>query len=403
MESLHELEARGDYTGLIKTVRKQIKKDVKAFRDPSIKAWVGRRWRNLFIREAARDEQALRAASTGPRFFLGDKRPPAQKIAERFLAATYEREWELEMPEAAFKRIKNTTLLFCPGLLNGMFPERAFARAFPRLEEETGLRVLRADAHPMRSCAANTRDIKAALEDGRGRDAAGRAVSEPDAPEDLFVVCHEKGANDMLTLLAEQPESAGRIRGLVSWGGAVGGSQIFDELYAKIRRPALKSAMGELDGVLRRLLPRGARRHDSPNAGFARLEEFEPEAALRDLTVNRNRAFLDSNKTRLEGLNFPVFFASGSVAAREVPFGQGRGHRLLKRIDRVNDMRLTASAARLSLPMAADLGQLRAHHWDLAYPTFERPGLWKSSTHDFPRTAALIALVKLCGELGILD
>jgi hypothetical protein len=72
------------------------------------------------------------------------------------------------MPPPVFKELKNTTLLFCPGFMSGLFPVMAFQDAFPILEKHYKVRILQSDSHPMRSCEANSVDLLNAIEKGIG-------------------------------------------------------------------------------------------------------------------------------------------------------------------------------------------------------------------------------------------
>ena len=133
-----------------------------------------RRWRQLFTAAAAADPAAVSAASERigiPGTDLSvrtrrDRREARHRIAERFLKhprSPTGRRTRRPPPEPGGA----PTLVFCPGLINTMLPVRAFAAAFPALAA-AGWKVLAADAHPMRSCAANVADLVAAVERGEG-------------------------------------------------------------------------------------------------------------------------------------------------------------------------------------------------------------------------------------------
>src|SRR5689334_1387067 len=124
----------------IADVRERVRANRRAFADSAIKEWCGLRWRNLFLQECVADDAA-------------------QRIAERFLRGDCVTEWRAEMPPGPDAVMRQTTLVFCPGLLTGLLPVQAFQTAFPRLEKRYGWRILRADAHPMRSCVANVADL----------------------------------------------------------------------------------------------------------------------------------------------------------------------------------------------------------------------------------------------------
>jgi hypothetical protein len=86
-----------------------------------ITAWIGRRWRNLFISAAVTDPDAMRTASKD-NFITSDKRPYRQRIAERFIIDANDKDWRVDMPEAQYEHLDNVTLIFVPGLLNGLRP-----------------------------------------------------------------------------------------------------------------------------------------------------------------------------------------------------------------------------------------------------------------------------------------
>lgn len=66
-------------------------------------------------------------------------------------------------------------------------------------------------------------------------------------------------------------------------------------------------------------------------------------------------------------------------------------------------MQLTSANAFLPMPMATHLGVLRGHHWDLAYPSFRKRRWLNNTYHPFPKEAALVAIVTLAAELGLID
>ena len=60
---LAKREKAGDYLPVIEGVREALGADPSAFKDPWIKGWVGRRWRELFLQEAVKDTSAVDYAS----------------------------------------------------------------------------------------------------------------------------------------------------------------------------------------------------------------------------------------------------------------------------------------------------------------------------------------------------
>lgn len=403
MRDLQELERKHDYTALIGALKQRVRENRRVLADPYVKEWCGRRWRNLFISEAVRDRGALKAARRGMFPIPRDKRSPRQRIAERFLKAGegVPREWELDLPGAQLDEVKNTTFVFCPGLLTGMLPVRAFASAFPAIEEKYGVRIIRADLHPARGCDANAEILSNTIERGAGRDAGGTPIAPGEAspPGDVCLICYSKGLPDALTLLAKHPEVRNRVRCVFSWAGAAGGSYAADEIYKEIEtlgRSTTAEALARLPWAMFRGTTRRALR---------RLADSDIPGAIRDLTTARRAAFFAEYGGILDELNIPFFQLTGATSFWKVPLFQVRDFLKLRKYDRKNDMQLTQDQAKIRLPMAMDLAMLEGHHWDLSYGAFPlmmrifSPNL----SHPFPKEAAATAMFKLAAELGVVD
>ncbi|WP_156499444.1 hypothetical protein, partial [Oleiphilus sp. HI0061] len=192
---LETLENKGDYEQLITNIRLILQSDRKNYAHPYIKRWCGIRWRNIFLTEALQDNIALKKADKTKLLGRKDKRPNKQKLAEQFLRGDEIREWKLEIPEfKSTNRVRNTTLIFSPGLLNGMLPVRAFQNAFPKIQDELGIRIIRADNHPMRGCSSNIDDLIAAIDHGAGLAADTTTIppSEQKTPGDIFLIGYSK-------------------------------------------------------------------------------------------------------------------------------------------------------------------------------------------------------------------
>jgi hypothetical protein len=385
---------------LIATMRQQVAIDRRVFTTPEVKAWCARRWRFLFLNEAVQDPFALDYATR--RFW--DRRSARQRIAEYYLldAGQSEAAWRDEQPEPTISRIERTTLVACPGLLNGLLPVRDFQAQLPRIEKRFSMRVLRADAHPARGCEANVADLLRALNEGKGLDASGREVPVLSAtpPGDVFMIGYSKGAADLLTLLVRHPAVRSRVRCLFSWAGAIGGSEIADKSAGDFRRSRLQQETLALASDAKVFMPAGLKlgKH-----AIRRVHEFDSVGAVRDLTTKVRAEFLAENKAQLDALDLPMFFFSGATRLSEVPWSQRSGFRALSRIDPINDMQVTSANASLPMPMATHLGVLRGHHWDLAYPSFRKRRWLNNTYHPFPKEAALVAIVILAAELGLID
>ena len=403
MRDLQEFERKRDYVALISALKQRVAEDRRVLTDPHVKEWCGRRWRNLFISEAARDRVALKAARKGLFRIRKDERPARQKIAERFIkrSGVALDEWELDLPEAQIGAVRNTTFIFCPGLLTGLLPVRAFESAFPAIEEEYGVRIIRADLHPLKGCDANAEILLKTVERGVGRDAEGASIAPEDTtpPGDVCLICYSKGLPDALTLLAAHPELRHRVRCVFSWAGAAGGSYIADDTYGKIK--ALGAAtIGDAVARLPRAMFRG-----TALKGLARLADSDVDGAIRDLTTARRAAFFTEHAETLDGLDVPFFCLTGATGVWNVPLLQIREFLKLRRYDPNNDMQLTQDQARIPLPMATVLAMVNGHHWDLSYGAFPLPMriLFRNLSHPFPKEAAATAMIKVAAELGLVD
>lgn len=395
---LQDLIARKDFSGAIEEARKLTASGLDAWRDPGLREWAARRFRNLFISQAVRDPVAMAAASVKGLFGAVDKRPDRQKISERFLRLDGPAEWLDHMPEAAAPQMKET-LLFCPGLLTGLLPVMAFQEAFPEIEKKYGIRILQSDSHPMRGCEANVADIAAAMDHGLGLDAHAKSIPADKAVPsgDVIAICYSKGMPDLLTTLVSRPDLARRVRCVFNWAGAPGGSSLADNIYNTIKDAdmsmagsvveALKivSPVVKLDGKLRR------------------LEEYHIKDAILSLTTFARQEFLEKHRDTLESLPFPVFNLTGSTTVMEVPYFQMQGVMELNKYDANNDMQVTQNQAKLRTRHTVDLAMLHGHHWDLSYSPFPAHMRFGAShlDHPFPKEAAATAMLSLACELGL--
>ncbi len=398
MEELLELERKNDLMGLITRIQQLAAKDKRIFTNPFVKHWCARRWRYFFLNEAISDLTAIDHASKP--FF--DRRSYRQRAAEYYLLGEDRTGWLDEMPDPQVTKITETTLLFCPGMLNGMRPMRAFGDAMPRMSKRFSLKILRSDNHPLRSCEANMADILAALNEGKGFDAVGATIpaSERKAPDDVFLVTYSKGAPDTLTLLANHPDLAPRVRCLFTWAGAVGGSETADEIYKKIQYWGNKPHVASLGRMLKGLVPG---RMKTDHSTFRRLDEYDTTGAVRDLTTKVRDEFMKKHGGNLDRLNIPIFYLRGAASKENIPLIQRADFRKLQKFDPQNDMQVTAKRAAVPLPMATDLGLLNAHHWDLSYPAFSKRRYFNNLANPFPKEAAITAMSLLAAELGLVE
>ena len=400
-------EEAQDYLAVIAGVRELLARDPKAVKDPWVKGWIARRWRNLFLQEAVKDSKAVDYASK-PLLLSGlplpgvlKKSNPRQAIAERFLKDAPASEWQTEMPIAQHDSIENTTLVLCGGLLTGLL--HAEAHVFPveahRLFTERGWRHLRADVHPMRSCAANEADIEAAFR-GEGLDARMQTITDPEPPGNVFLLGYSKGSPDILSFIVNHPEYHDRIKGVFTWAGAVGGSYTADGIHSQIKDLPIEDSYEYLSALLAVISPAMLNK-----VGVRRLEEFDVKGALNDLRTEVREAFNRKHAGYLDSLDIPIFGLTAATTPLEVPNVQFMDAVRLSAHDANNDMQLTQKQAVLPIGMNTHLAMAHAHHWDVAYAPF--PAAMRALTpnleHHWPRYAALVANWELMAELGLID
>lgn len=395
---------REDYDTVIAQVRVALAEDgAAAMSDAVIQEWIGRRFRNIFLTECTDDASALRAAKVPTPIQLIDRRSSRELLAARFLKGVNRQESQLMLPDANAGKLKDSTLLFVPGLMTGLLPVLAFQSVWGRIEERFGVRILSADVHPVRSCADNTSDVKAALVRGRGIDSDSVQIPAKEAkkPKDVVIVGYDKGAADALTFLVDNPSLRPRVKAFVGWAGIFGGSYIADDLIKRLRDvdPKSQSFSRQIGKQLRQLVP-----VVQPERIRERLDQYDVQAGIGDITTAVRTAYLADHIEEINQLGIPTFTVEGVTSLREVPYYQAMGVLQLNSFDKNNDMLITASQARLPVPHAAKLASFRGHHWDLAYdpfPWFTRMGS-QNVDHKFARYPAMAALLLLLAELGLM-
>ena len=392
-----ELARRGDVMGLVAIIRACAKTNRRIFAEPEVKAWCARRWRHLFLREAVEDPVALEFASRRL-----DRRSPRQRIAECFLAEGAHAAWQDEQPDPVERRLTATTLVVCPGFLNGYLPAREFLNDLPQIEWRYGIRMLRSASHPVRGCEANVADILSAIEQGKGTDAHAAPIASADErpPGDVMALGYSKGAPDLLTALALHPHLKQRVKCVVTWAGAIGGSPVADDLAAKFRATGFENDTTAI-GVWLKKFAYG--RMSVETFSRRRIEEFDAVSAVRDLTTSVRQAFLVAHASAIDNLDIPIFTFRGVTHLNKVPLSQRGGFRKLAKFESQNDMQVAASGSQLLIPMATELAVLRGHHWDIAHPPFRRRRWLNNCHHPFPKTAAIAAIVQLAAELGLIE
>jgi hypothetical protein len=395
---LAALEARGDVPELIGQVRAAVEADpAAAVADPVVQAWLARRWTALVVQRAAHDEQAVAIASR-----RAHRLDPLEAVARRFVTPLQSGAPWREQPAWGRRAISGTTVVLCPGLLGALMPMTAFASTAPLLEREFGVRVIVADSHPAAPCMANARDILRAVTRGEGFALDGTELRPGSvAPGDVVLIGYSKGTPDALTMIAEHPEAAGRVRAMVSWAGAAGGSYLADTAAPLLAHLEVDDFLTGTGGrVLRRFVPA-----KNLNRITRRADEFDVPGAIDDLRTDVRRRFLEDHRALLDDLGVPFLSVAGAVQVRDVPYFQALAALQVARHERLNDMQVTQAHTRVPVAASAHLGTLRAHHWDMAYDAFPKPLTMRSRrlSHPLPRTAALGATLALLAEVGLIN
>lgn len=398
--TLKEIESKGGYLTLIDKIKEEISKDIYILANPYVKSWLGKRWRNLFIRELSNDAQAIKVA-TKKKLFGRDNRSIKEKVTFRFLRGDGLEEWSLDLPEAEFKKITNTTMIFCPGLLNDLLPLKAFQKEFPSVRKKFGLRIVQTDSHPMRSCDANVEDILNTLEKGLGIDEFGSEIAPETAspPDSIFILSYSKGTADLLHCLVKHPHLKSKIKCIINLAGAPGGSYLANNLYEFFKDFEIPFD-GDITKFLKMISP--VIQVKSPPR---RNSDFDIKGALRDLTTQIRSEFMDKNSELLNNLGIPIFNITGSTTPMEVPYFQLQGILELNQYDANNDMQVIQKHAKIQIPMATDLGMVHAHHWDMSYNSFPKNMRFGSPNldHPFPKEAMLTAICKFLTEIGLVN
>ena len=363
---------------------------------PVVQGWIGRRYRYLFTVECARspEAQALAGLDQG---VLPDA-ATRRALAARFLAGSDPEEVSGEQPDPSDPHLVGLTVLFAPGLLTGLLPDLALCDVWPLMQARFGLRVIAADAHPMRRCRANAEDLAAALTLGVGYDASGHfhGPGEATSPEgDVLVVAYSKGGPDILALLAARPELAGRIRAVVGWAPAFLGSPVADEvLSVQLRDPRTLDRAQRALAAFGPALTGGERDHFD-----RRIDEYDPTGAVRDLTRGQRSEWWGAHRAAIAATGIPFLTVAADAGLAE--------HAAEAGADGGSDLQLRVPDTRLDLPSFVALAVVRTDHWDIAYP-HRTPGghAPHTSTHSFqpfPRAAAMAALIRTLAEVGLLD
>ncbi|MEI8080548.1 MAG: alpha/beta hydrolase, partial [Actinomycetes bacterium] len=385
--------------------------------DPGIKQWLGQRFRNLFITEASRDKWALdhtdrytdvlRRISNAVPVILPDRRSDRQRVAEAYLRGQEMAEWEIEMPDAADFGVPDTTIVFAPGLVNGLLPVREFPTIFPRLARDREWGILRIDLNPLGSSEQNVSDVGRAVFQGIGFTADLERILEADAkpPENIVFIGYSKGTPDIMEFLVQHPEVAERTNAFITWCGAAGGSPLVAGPYERIKDmefPAIPNGLGQMAEAIVRILVPFLKLDEK---SLARSSEFDLKGALRSLLPSIRENYLDQHAADLDALDIPILSFTGTTDVTRVPASQIQGFLALTDLDQKNDMQLTQAASTMSrVPMATHVARLHANHWDYSFEGW--PSEYRLTSpnleNPFPKESLLVALMQLLQETGIV-
>ena len=251
--------------------------------DPWIKGWVGRRWRDLFMQEAVKDGDAVEYASKPPLLapvpLPGSSRTQSAPRHRRTLPqGCPASEWQAEMPAAQYKSIDNTTLILCGGLPRACCTPRRTLSGGGRAAL-SGARL----AHPAgrRASHAVVRGQRSRYRGGLPRPRAQRTDEAHRRAEPTGQGVHagySKGTPDILSFLLHHPEYRDQIKGVFTWGGAVGGSYTADGVYDQIKNLPTEGSFEYISTLLAVITGTMLSK-----AGLRRLDEYDIRGAMNDL------------------------------------------------------------------------------------------------------------------------
>jgi hypothetical protein len=135
-------------------------------------------------------------------------------------------------------------------------------------------------------------------------------------------------------MIAQYPEAAGRVRAVVSWAGAAGGSHLADTAAPLLEDLDVEEFLTGAGGrVLRRFVPA------TSLAGLTRREnEFDVPGAIGDLRTGVRRGFLDEHRPMLDDLGVPFMSVAAAVRVRDVPYFQALAALQLAGHERLNEI-----------------------------------------------------------------
>lgn len=408
-EELQSALDSGNYDDAIVIARQNLAAHgAQAMSEPVMQDWLGRRYRNIFLDEAEANAKAISHSQAAFPLSLIDSRSNREKVGKRMFTKISRREINAEMPPAKLTDLGGTTLVFAPGLLTGLLPNLAFESVWPVLINRFRLRIGISDSHPMRSTEANVADLENVIERGIGVSPIDSsfitAADSPLPPKDVVLIGYSKGMPDILTLLVQRPDLVPRIKAIVSWAGASGGSYLANGIYEKIKDvpqfDTVKALAGDVGKMMLRLAP-----VIQINNVNRRLDEYDIKGGIQSLTTEYRQQFNAAHQQQILDYNIPMFNFTGSTHLMEVPYYQRKGTLELLAYDKFNDMQLTQEQAQVPDPKAPRLAMFHANHWDLSYDTFPwYTTLGSSKLKDpFAREAAMTAIVVFLAELGLLD
>jgi hypothetical protein len=279
---------------------------------------------------------------------------------------------------------------------------------WPAMINRFRCKIAISDSHPMRSCEDNVSDLENVIERGIGVSPIDSsfitAEKNPTPPGDVVLMGYSKGSPDILTLLAKRPDLAPRIKGVIGWAGAVGGSYLADNIYGQIKDIPKFDVVEDMTGNIGKLMLQLAPVIQVNNIN-RRLDEYDIKGALRGLTTTYRGEFLEQNGAAINDLGVPMFNFTGATHLMEVPYYQRQGTLELLKYDKYNDMQLTQDQAKLPLPAAPLLSMFHANHWDLSYDTFPWYTTLGSSKlkEPFAREAAMSSILLFMSEIGLIN
>ena len=182
----------------------------------------------------------------------------------------------------------------------------------------------------------------------------------------MILMGYSKGAPDILSLLAARPDLAPRIKAVIGWAGAVGGSYLADGIYNQIKDIPKFDVVEDMSGKIGQLMLQLAPVVQINNIN-RRLDEYDIKGAST-LPHDDLPTFVEEHEDLLPAWDSDVLLHRGHISWR-CRTSSAKAPRPAQ-VRQVQRHAAHPVAGKLPLPNAPRPSMFHANHWDLSYDTF---------------------------------